>query len=123
MFRYFQQMPFRRFAIITLGYNLLVIVWGAYVRASGSGAGCGKHWPLCNGVVVPESASTATMIEYAHRITSGLALVLVVVLAIWAFRVAPRGDRLRKAAVVSLVFIVTEALVGAGLVLLELVGE
>ena len=46
---------FARFAGAVLGYNLLVIVWGAYVRASGSGAGCGNHWPLCNGVVVPNA--------------------------------------------------------------------
>src|SRR5690606_8937667 len=39
------------FAWGTLAYNLAVIVWGAYVRATGSGAGCGSHWPLCNGEV------------------------------------------------------------------------
>ncbi|MEZ4640810.1 MAG: COX15/CtaA family protein [Caldilineaceae bacterium] len=36
-----------------LFYNLLVIMWGAYVRATGSGAGCGRHWPVCNGEVIP----------------------------------------------------------------------
>src|SRR6185503_6738968 len=52
-----------RFAVGTLACNLLVILWGAVVRATGSGAGCGSHWPLCNGEVVPRSPSLATVIE------------------------------------------------------------
>lgn len=116
-------MSFRRFAQLTLGYNLLVIVWGGYVRASGSGAGCGRHWPLCNGVVVPTNPAINTMVEFAHRITSGVALVLVLGIALAAFRSTARGHRVRGAAVGSLVFIIIEALVGAGLVLLELVAN
>src|SRR5690606_10550334 len=54
---------FLRYAWVTLGVTLLVIVWGAVVRATGSGAGCGSHWPLCNGVVVPPDPTTATIIE------------------------------------------------------------
>ena len=44
-----------RFAWFAVFYNVLVILWGALVRASGSGAGCGNHWPLCNGQVIPVS--------------------------------------------------------------------
>ena len=62
-----------RYAWGVLGINLLVILWGAYVRATGSGAGCGSHWPLCNGEVVPRSAGLATLIEFTHRATSGVA--------------------------------------------------
>jgi heme A synthase len=113
----------RRFALLTLGFNLAVIVWGGYVRASGSGAGCGRHWPLCNGEVVPAAPAAATAIEFTHRLTSGIALTLVLFLAIWAFRSRPAGSRLRKAAAWSVVLILIEALVGAGLVLLELVGD
>ena len=58
-----------RFAWLVLAYNLLVILWGAVVRATGSGAGCGSHWPLCNGEVVPRSPSVATLIEITHRVT------------------------------------------------------
>ena len=43
----------RRFAVTTVAYNLAVIVWGAFVRATGSGAGCGDHWPMCNGEALP----------------------------------------------------------------------
>ncbi|HXO28270.1 MAG TPA: COX15/CtaA family protein [Thermoanaerobaculia bacterium] len=112
-----------RYCRFVLAYNLAVIVWGAYVRASGSGAGCGSHWPSCNGEVVPLRPSTATLVEYSHRVSSGLVLVLVAVLAAWAFRAAPKGHPLRRGAVLSLVFTLSEAAVGAGLVLFKLVAH
>jgi cytochrome c oxidase assembly protein subunit 15 len=108
---------FRRFAWCVLAYHVAVIAWGAVVRATGSGAGCGQHWPSCNGQVVPRSAAAETLIEYTHRATSGIALVLVLVLAVWARRAFPRGHPARGASAFSLVFILTEALLGAGLVL------
>jgi heme a synthase len=112
-----------RFAWGVLAYNLAVILWGAYVRASGSGAGCGAHWPLCNGEIIPRSPSAATLVEYSHRLTSGLALVGVVFLLIWTWRATVRRHPARRGAVLSLIFILTEAAVGAGLVLFELVAD
>ena len=112
---------FAAFAWFVLAYNLAVILWGAYVRATGSGAGCGSHWPLCNGEVVPPAPQVATLIELTHRVTSGVALILVVALAVWAFRAFPKRHPARSGAALSVVFILTEALVGAGLVLFELV--
>jgi heme A synthase len=112
-----------RFAWFVLAYNVAVIAWGAYVRATGSGAGCGSHWPLCNGVVLPRSASVATLIEYSHRLTSGLALLSVVALLIWIWRTVPRGHPARTGGVLSLAFMLTEAGVGAGLVLFQLVAD
>lgn len=114
---------FSRFAWSVLAYNLAVIAWGAFVRATGSGAGCGKHWPMCNGVVVPPSPSVATLIEFSHRLTSALDLALVAGLAVWAFRAYPKRHVVRKAAVASVALLLSEALVGAGLVLLELVAH
>jgi heme A synthase len=114
---------FARYAWFTLVANLFVIVWGAFVRASGSGAGCGSHWPLCNGEVLPHAPAVATMIEYGHRLTSGVALLLVIGLVVGARRIFPRRHLARRAAAASLFFIITEALIGAGLVLLELVAE
>src|SRR5512139_2354559 len=108
---------FAKYAWGDLAYNVLVVLWGAYVRATGSGAGCGSHWPLCNGVVVPRAPQVETMIEFSHRLTSGLSLVLIAVLVVWGFRVYNRGHRVRKALVASGVLIITEALIGAGLVL------
>src|SRR5687767_11229749 len=116
-----QRNRFATYAWSVLIYNLLVILWGAYVRASGSGAGCGSHWPLCNGAIVPRAPRVETLIELTHRLTSGVALLLVAVLFVWALRAFGRGDPRRLGATLSLVFIITEALVGAGLVLFSLV--
>jgi heme A synthase len=104
-------------------YNLGVIAWGAYVRATGSGAGCGAHWPLCNGEVVPRAAAVQTLIEFSHRLTSGLALVSVVVLFVWARRATRPGHPLRLGAALSLALMLSEALLGAGLVLFQLVAD
>jgi heme A synthase len=112
-----------RYAWAVLAYNVAVILWGAYVRASGSGAGCGSHWPLCNGVVIQRSPSAATLIEYSHRLTSGLALVGVVALLLWTWRATRRGHPARLAAVASVAFMLTEAALGAGLVLFQLVAD
>ena len=111
------------FARLVLGWNLLVILWGAFVRATGSGAGCGAHWPLCNGEIVPHSPGVEMTIEFAHRATSGIALLLVVLLVLWVFRDRPKGHPARPAAAGSLAFILTEAAVGAALVLFRLVAE
>lgn len=110
-----------RFAWGVLGWNLVVILWGAFVRATGSGAGCGRHWPLCNGQVVPRAPAVETVIELTHRLTSGIALVLGVWLVVRAYRERPAGDPTRRAAVLALVLLAIEAAIGAGLVLLELV--
>jgi heme A synthase len=112
-----------RYAWLTLAWNLAVILWGAVVRATGSGAGCGSHWPLCNGEVVPRAPAAATLVEYSHRLTSGLALLMVVALVAVVFRRRPSGHPARRAAVFSLLFILGEAAVGAGLVLFELVAD
>ena len=77
---------FAKFAWILLVWNVITVLWGAFVRATGSGAGCGSHWPLCNGQVVPRPEQIETLVEFSHRIMSGLALIGVLVLIIWAFR-------------------------------------
>jgi heme A synthase len=112
-----------RFAWSVLGYNLLVILWGAYVRATGSGAGCGAHWPSCDGQVIPRSLQNELAVEFVHRVTSGLTLVLIVALAAWALRAYPRGSRVRFGALATLGFTILEALVGAGLVLFGLTAD
>lgn len=112
---------FRRYAWGTLAYTILVILWGGYVRASGSGAGCGDHWPLCNGEVIPQSPGFQTIVEFGHRLTSGLAGLVALVLLIWAFRAWPKGSPVRKGAAASMFFMLTEGAVGAGLVLFEYV--
>ncbi|HZH89613.1 MAG TPA: COX15/CtaA family protein [Pyrinomonadaceae bacterium] len=112
---------FAAYAWLVVGVNLFVIVWGAYVRASFSGDGCGSHWPLCNGEVLPTTGLAKTLIELTHRLTSGVALLLVVGLVWRARRLFPRGHRVRRGAFWSLIFILIEALIGAALVKLNLV--
>jgi heme A synthase len=114
---------FSTYAWIVLAYNILVILWGAFVRATGSGAGCGSHWPTCNGVVVPPQPQIETLIEFTHRLTSGLAFILVLIMLIWAWRTHAKGHPVRLGAALSTFFIITEALVGAGLVLFGWVAE
>lgn len=108
---------FAFYAWFVLTYNLLTILWGAVVRATGSGAGCGEHWPLCQGVVIPHGAAIATVIEFAHRATSGVAVALVIGLVYFGFRGYARGHAVRRFALASLVFTLTEGLIGAALVL------
>jgi heme a synthase len=113
--------PHRRFAAFAWGvlaYNVAVILWGALVRATGSGAGCGGHWPLCNGDVLPNVSQIATVIELTHRVMSGVALLAVVAMFVWARRAFAAGHAVRRWAAWALVFILTEALLGASLVLL-----
>jgi cytochrome c oxidase assembly protein subunit 15 len=113
----------RRFAWGALIYFIAVILWGTLVRATGSGAGCGNHWPLCNGTVMQHSASVNTMIEFTHRITSGISLFSVVGLLWWTFASTVRGHLARGAAVASVVFTLIEAMLGAFLVKLGLTAQ
>jgi heme A synthase len=112
-----------RLAWSVLGYNVAVVLWGAFVRASGSGAGCGRHWPLCNGEIVPRPKSIATVIEAGHRATSGIAVLAVLLLLVATLIGLPRGHRARRGAAFATVSIFGEALIGAGLVLFELVAH
>jgi cytochrome c oxidase assembly protein subunit 15 len=113
----------RRFAWGFLAYSIAVILWGTIVRATGSGAGCGDHWPLCDGTIVQHSHTTEHLIEFIHRITSGLSLVGVVVLAIWTWRTTERAHLARLAVTASLIFMILEAILGALLVVLGLTAQ
>lgn len=112
-----------RFAWIALGVNIVTIIGGMVVRSTGSGAGCGRSWPQCQGELVPGFGAVETVIEFSHRAVSGLALLTVMVLVAWVFRTHPKGSQQRVAAVTAGVAIVVEALLGAWLVLAELVAD
>ncbi len=112
-----------RYAWGVVAYNVLTILWGAVVRTTGSGAGCGDNWPLCNGDFFPHHPRLTTVIEFAHRSMAGISTVLVVGLLVWTFYAARRGHRARRAVVVSAILLVTEALLGAVLVLGKFVGK
>jgi cytochrome c oxidase assembly protein subunit 15 len=105
-----------RFAWAVVGYNVLVILWGALVRATGSGAGCGNHWPLCNGQVIPLSPRVDTVIEFTHRCMTGGSIFVVIGLLVWTFRGTMKGQAARVFAVASTVLLINEAFLGALLV-------
>ncbi len=111
-----------RYAWFVLIFNVVVILMGAVVRATGSGAGCGASWPTCQGEVVP-GLEGATAVEFSHRALSGVALVLVIVLAAAVWRKVDTGEPVRLAAMLGVVAIVGEALIGAAIVLAEWVAD
>jgi heme a synthase len=107
----------------TLAYTLFVILFGAVVRVTGSGAGCGQHWPTCHGEIAHLPTSVETAIELTHRITSGLSLVVALGAFVLTWRRYGRRHLSTRAGLWSIAFLLVEALVGAALVLLELVGN
>ncbi|PQV64629.1 protoheme IX farnesyltransferase [Abditibacterium utsteinense] len=113
---------FSRFSWGLLVYMILSIVWGVFLRATGSGDGCGAHWPLCDGVLIPASGSPLkAYIESIHRISTEFLGILVLGQLVWAFRIFPRRHIARLGAVLTLVFTGIEGWLGAKLVLLRLV--
>ena len=108
---------FAKFSWVVVAFNLLVILWGVFLRASKSGDGCGQHWLTCQGEVIPSAPQLKTVIEYSHRISSAVAFFAVVALVVWTFQKFKKGSPIRKTALISFIFIITEAAVGAGLVL------
>jgi cytochrome c oxidase assembly protein subunit 15 len=121
-----QQLPslaLRRFSWAVLVYFIAVILWGALVRATGSGAGCGDHWPLCNGTVMQHSLRLDTIIEFTHRITSGISFFSAVGLLIWVYAGTTRGHLARAAAAAGVAFTLIEAILGALLVKLGLTAQ
>lgn len=113
----------RRFSWAVLAYFIAVILWGTLVRATGAGAGCGNHWPLCNGTVLQHSASTNTLIEFTHRVTSGLSFFSAVALLVWTFAGTVRGHLARAGAIAAVAFTLVEAILGAFLVKLGLTAQ
>ncbi|MEC8024500.1 MAG: COX15/CtaA family protein [Myxococcota bacterium] len=111
------------FAWFVVAYMIAVILWGAWVRITGSGAGCGDHWPLCDGEAIPRAPTTEKLIEYIHRVSSGLSGFLGLGLLVWVRRAMPQGHRSGRAAAVALGFLIAEGALGAGLVKFELVAN
>jgi cytochrome c oxidase assembly protein subunit 15 len=113
----------RRFAWGVLAYFIATILWGTIVRATGSGAGCGDHWPLCNGTVMQQSPTIQTVIEFTHRVTAALDLIFVLGLLVWTWRRTVSGHLARWAGGAAVFFTLTEGLLGALLVKLGLTAE
>ena len=101
-------------------YTLLTIIWGAWVRISHSGNGCGDHWPLCNGVFIPEFDDQKTWVEFTHRLMTGL-YGLIVIYIFYYFRRFHENPIIRRLNWALLIVMIVEAGLGAILVKAELV--
>lgn len=108
----------KRLSYATLALAVAHLVFGAIVRITGSGMGCGDHWPTCYGHWFPPLDQPTLVIEWTHRLLAALltAMVTGLVLAALLARARPavggRGGALRSAAL-ALVFILTTAAFGA----------
>ncbi|MEO5509858.1 MAG: COX15/CtaA family protein, partial [Longimicrobiales bacterium] len=113
-----------RLALFAALYTYLLILAGGIVRITGSGLGCGNHWPKCNGVWIPQF-TVETLIEYMHRaLAAGIGfVVLFVLIYAWKNRALPgfggQGGLLRPVAL-GAVMVVAQALLGALTVKLDL---
>ena len=114
---------FAMFAWALLAFNIPVILWGAYVRISFSGDGCGANWPFCSGQVIPQHMAAPTAIEFTHRMMTSVDSIAAILLCVWAFRAFEKHHAVRRYAVLSLLFLFVEALLGAGLVLFRYVAH
>ncbi len=114
---------FAQYSWLVLLINLIVILWGGFVSASGSGDGCGDSWPLCADAAERTTTPIETWIELSHRITSGIALLLVLLMLVWAWRTHGPGKPVRRMALWSMLFMLGEAAIGAIIVLLRLVAD
>ena len=108
---------FAKFALFAVAYNLIVILWGVFLRASYSGDGCGQHWLTCGGEAIPTAPQLKTLIEFSHRITTAVAGLVVFALVCWAFAHRQKFNYARLFASLSFLFILIEGAIGGGLVL------
>lgn len=112
---------FANFAWFNLIYNLLVVAFGVFLRASGSGDGCGENWPFCTGDKNPANGPWASLIESSHRISTVLVGLFSFIMLGWSFRSFAKGHPVKKFAVAYFVFTLLEGLIGRHLVVNGLV--
>lgn len=103
-------------AVVTTVFMFLVVFVGTMVTKTGSGDGCGRSWPLCEGTWLPQS-TIESYIEYSHRVVSGIVGILITVLLIWAWRACKGRRDARLLVTASFLFTVIQALLGAAAVL------
>jgi heme a synthase len=112
--------PDRRIRVLAwsmLWLTVAVVVGGALVRATDSGAGCGETWPICGGQLIPNIGTHHTAIEVSHRLTTGLLGTVLVLLFLLVRRQFPKTHHLRRAVFGAGVLLIIESLLGASLVL------
>lgn len=101
---------------VTLGM-MLVLIMGGTVTKTDSGDGCGTDWPLCHGKLIPTNPSVETMIEYSHRVVSGIEGLLIIALAIWTFIAVKHRVDVKIFAFLAFIFMLIQSIIGAGAVI------
>ena len=114
-------MKLNSYAKLGLFLSIVSILACAFVRATGSGDGCGATWPTCKGRIIPALTDTSELIEFSHRSVSGL--LLVVTLIIFSkTRKFQKGSLVKSVTNYLTFFVIFEAIIGAIIVLFEWVG-
>jgi len=108
---------FRGFSWAVVVFTIGVVVSGDIVQATESGAGCGENWPRCDGSLIPAIGDASTAVEFTHRMATTVLSLGFIALVLGAWKLYGRGHRVWNATVWATVFLVTEILLGAALVL------
>lgn len=100
----------------TLGM-LLILLGGALVTKTDSGMGCGRHWPGCNGQLIPDVITAEVLIEFSHRLVTGSVGILIVILAVWSWKSIGHIRETKFLSVMAVFFLILQALIGAAQVM------
>ncbi|WP_062105194.1 COX15/CtaA family protein [Bacillus niameyensis] len=105
------------FSVLTTLVMLGVLIGGALVTKTDSGMGCGRSWPLCDGKLIPSEITPELIIEASHRLVSGAAGFMVLIMAIWAWKAIGHIRETKLLASLSIGFLILQALIGAAAVI------
>ena len=112
---------FQRLCLITCVLVFALIVIGGVVRATDSGDGC-PDWPLCHGHIIPKT-DKHTLIEYSHRATASVVGLLVLSIAVTAFRNHRNTPRILYPSVLAFGLVLVQGGLGGAAVLNDLAAE
>ncbi|RFB19196.1 heme A synthase [Bacillus sp. HNG] len=104
-------------SVLTTIGMLFVLIGGALVTKTESGAGCGDSWPLCHGQLIPDEITFELVIELSHRVVSGVVGILVLALSIWSWKAIGHIRETKFLAFISFFFLVLQGLIGAAAVM------
>ncbi|PFO09908.1 heme A synthase [Bacillus sp. AFS076308] len=104
-------------AVATTIVMIFILLGGALVTKTGSGMGCGRSWPLCEGKFVPSEITPELMIELAHRLVSGAGGIMVLLLSVWSWKAIGHIRETKFLSLLSFIFLLLQGLIGAAAVL------
>lgn len=101
------------FAVAATIGMLLILLGGALVTKTDSGLGCGRHWPGCNGQLIPDEITTEVLIEFSHRLVTGVVGILILVLSVWSWRAIGHVRETKFLSFLAMFFLILQAFIGA----------